>query len=399
MVKYRGAQAMDMSEKKERPLPLVAIALIRSVVNTSHRLVYPFLPVLARGLGVEPAAMAAALMVRAAMGAAGPFLASALEHRSRRSAMVLGLALFSAGAAGIFLEPTYAVFILALALSSVGKHVFDPALQAWLGDRVPFARRGRAVAVTEMGWSLAFIAGVPLAGLLMARHGWRAPFPVLAGLGLLSAVAVRVFLPGGRSLVETRRAPLRNLKSVLSFRPALAGLMLGLLSSAANESVSTVFGLWLESSLGMQIAALGAASAVIGFSELGGESLVALAADRLGKTRAVGLGLAANTAVALALPFLGRTRPAALAGLFFFYLTFEFAIVSFISLMTEVRPGARATMMAFHMAFLSLGRALGAGSAAWLFGLGFWAVAAATAVLNLAALLCLRPLAAGFQKT
>ena len=389
---------MDVPEKKERPLPLVAIALIRSVVNTLHRLVYPFLPVLARGLGVEPAAVAAALTVRAAIGAAGPFLASALERRTRRTAMVLGLALFSAGAAGIFLKPTYAVFVLALALASLGKHIFDPSLQAWLGDRVPFARRGRAVAITEMGWSLAFIAGVPLAGLLMARSGWLAPFPILAGLGFLAAVSVMVFLPASRASLGSGQAPLGHLRSVMSFRPALAGLMLGLLSSAANESVSAIFGLWLESSLGLQIAALGAASAVIGFSELGGESLVALAADRLGKMRSVGLGLAANTAVVLVLPFLGRTRFSALAGLFVFYLTFEFAIVTFISLMTEVRPGARATMMAFHMAFLSLGRAVGAGSAAWLFGLGFWAVAAAAAVLNLAALLCLRPLAAGFQK-
>lgn len=31
----------------------VAFALIRTVVNTMHRMVYPFLPVFSRGLGVD----------------------------------------------------------------------------------------------------------------------------------------------------------------------------------------------------------------------------------------------------------------------------------------------------------------------------------------------------------
>ena len=51
-----------------------------------------------------------------------------------------------------------------------------------------------------------------------------------------------------------------------------------------------IFGVWLEDSFDLQIAALGAASAVIGLSELGGEGLVAAFVDRLGKPRAIGLG-------------------------------------------------------------------------------------------------------------
>ena len=120
-----------------------------------------------------------------------------------------------------------------------------------------------------------------------------------------------------------------------------------------------IFGVWLEDSFDLQIAALGAASAVIGLSELGGEGLVAAFVDRLGKPRAIGLGLAANCLAALALLFLGRTQAGALVGLFFFYITFEFTLVSIIPLMTELLPSARATLMAFNMAALSLGRALG----------------------------------------
>ncbi len=76
--------------------------------------------------------------------------------------------------------------------------------------------------------------------------------------------------------------------------PALAAISIALWASAANELVNLIFGVWLEDSFGLKIAALAGASAVIGLSELGGEGLVALTTDRLGKPRALVLGLTGN---------------------------------------------------------------------------------------------------------
>jgi predicted MFS family arabinose efflux permease len=82
--------------------------------------------------------------------------------------------------------------------------------------------------------------------------------------------------------------------------------------------------------------------------------------DRVGKPRAIGAGLLLNSLAALILPFLGLTQSGALVGLCLFYVTFEFTLVSAIPMMTEIMPGARATLMALNIAALSLGRALGA---------------------------------------
>jgi DHA1 family inner membrane transport protein len=144
-----------------------------------------------------------------------------------------------------------------------------------------------------------------------------------------------------------------------------------------------LFGVWLEDSFHLQIAALAGASAVIGFSELGGEGLVALFADRLGKVRAAGIGLAANCLAALLLPLIGRTELGALTGLFLFYITFEFTLVSQIPLMTEVMPAARATTLSFNLAGHSLGRAGGALLAPVLYALGFSYATGAAVGVNL----------------
>lgn len=112
--------------------------------------------------------------------------------------------------------------------------------------------------------------------------------------------------------------------------------------------------------------------------------------DRIGKQRAVRAGLAVTSLAALALPLLGQSLIGALAGLFLFYLGFEFTLVSYIPLMTEVLPEARATLMAANLAAFSLGRALGALVGPGLYAAGFWANALVALALNALALLVLR---------
>ncbi len=151
--------------------------------------------------------------------------------------------------------------------------------------------------------------------------------------------------------------------------------------------------MWLEDSFGLQIAALAGASAVIGFSELGGEGLVALLTDRIGKPRALALGLSANALASVLLPFIGRTEVGALVGLFLFYITFEYVMVSHVPLMTELLPGARATVMSFNLTGHSLGRALGAFLAPFIYQqFGFLFVALLAVVFNIFGLLALRKL-------
>ena len=285
-----------------------------------------------------------------------------------------------------------------LIMGIMANFVFIPSMQAFLGDRVPYERRGLVLALTEFGWSFAFILGVPAVGWIISRSGWQAPFIWLAGLGVVSLVVLHWLLPRDQPNTDQTNNLWRNFRGVFTYGPAVAGLLVALCMAGGNELVNLIFGVWLEDTFQVRIAALAAASAVIGLSELGGEGLVTAFVDRLGKRRSVGIGLISNGVVALALLWLGRSLTGAMIGLFFFYLTFEFTIVSAIPLMTEVFPAARATYMAMFFASTSLGRSLGSLAAPRLYTLGrSWEtmpslliIVLATIALDLAALLTLR---------
>lgn len=340
-------------------LQLLAVALVRLVFNAMHRMIYPFLSYFARGLGVDLNTMSYALTARSLTGFFSPLLASVADSRGRKAGMLFGLLLFSLGVSLVVFWPIYPVFAVSLVISTAGYLVFVPSLQAYLGDHVPYSQRGLVMALSELAWSISAILGVPLIGFLIARRGWMAPFPLLVLLGLLSFGLLLRILPRDPAAAREQPNLWSNLRRVFTYPPALAGLLMAMLYSAANEVVTFVYGVWIEDRFDLVIASLGAAALGIGLAELGGETLVGTLTDRIGKRRAIALGVLFNCLAALVLAYFGRWLSGALVGLFLFYLTFEFTLVSGIPLMSEILPPARATLMAAHIALISLGRAVG----------------------------------------
>lgn len=372
---------------------LAFFTAIRTVFNTSYRMAYPFLGVFARGLGVDITTISLIVSSRSFVGMFTPFISSVSDQRGRKFGMLVGIAIFTLAVGLVAFHPSLVTLTIALIFALIGKYLFDPAMQAYLGDRVLYERRGLALSATEMGWSLAFIAGIPLMGLLIARFGWSAPFPLLAALGLGMFAIIWWMIPREDPHHQAAASPWSNFRAVLTNGTALSGISIALWASAANEMVNLIFGVWLEDRFALKIAALGAASAIIGISELSGEGLVALFTDRLGKPRALALGLSASAISSLALPFLGRSEAGALIGLFFFYITFEFVMVSHVPMMTEILPGARATLMSFNLTGQSIGRGIGALLATFVYqSFGFPVVAGLAMLFNLIGLLALRRL-------
>lgn len=335
------------------------MVLVRLAFNTMYRIIYPFLSYFAKGLGVDLQTISYAVTARSLTGLVTPLLASVADSRGRKTGMLLGTLAFTASVSLVVFWPTYPAFFVALSLSMIGYLIFVPSLQAYIGDQVPYEKRGRVLGITEFAWSLSAIVGVPLAGLIIARNGWLAPFPLLALLGALAFIALAWMLPKDPKPQDGSPGFWTNLRKVFSHPPAVAALLMAALYTAANETITLVYGVWTEQAFSLGIASLGATALAIGISEFGGETLVTLFTDRIGKRRALAIGIIGNCLAALALLLLGRWLAGAMVSLFLFYLTFEFTMVSGIPLMTEILPSARATMMASHMALIALGRSLG----------------------------------------
>lgn len=343
------------------------ILLARIGINISHRIAYPFLPAISRGLGISLTAASILITVRSLVGLASPLFGPISDRYGRRVMMLGALVLQGAGALLLAGLPVFAAAVGAFALFGVSKAIYDPAVQAYIGDLIPYDRRGRIMGILEFSWAASWLLGVPAAGYLIEWRDWRTPFAVIGALGIASLWLTRRLPATGHQAAQHARL---QWQSLLGNRSALSALVFGALMMFANENVFVVYGAWMEDTFGLSVAALGVASVIIGVSEIVAEAAVAAFVDRMGKKRAVMGGIALTIVAYLMLPRLTADLTAALVGLAFLFVTFEFTVVASLPLVSELAPDVRGTLMSANVAALSAGRMLGSLTAAalWLAG-------------------------------
>ena len=332
-------------------VPLVAS---RFASNLSLRFVYPFLPTIARGLGVSLETAGIAVSIRELTGLAGARVGRATDRGRYRSTMVLSLAVLAIATAAGGLSTGVVMFTVTMGLVALTQMAFMISSAAWLSERVSYARRGMVFGLTELSWAGAFLLGVPVLGLLIDRYGWRAPFFAVGALTAVLAVAIARTVPADgpshvdRPRVEGRRHP-----------GALAVYVMVGLSSIAVQLVIVVFGAWFEDAFGFSVAAVGLATIVIGSSEFLGSGATVLLTDRWGKRHSILIGLAAMAPAAALLGTVGDNAAYGLFLLAVMLVGFEFAFVSSLPFVAELDTAARGASLGMGAAVATVARAIG----------------------------------------
>ena len=344
-----------MTHPRDREIrrALVATFVARTAANGGLRVVYPFLPAIARGLGVSPAALATLVAVRNLGGLATPWAARASERYGRRWMMATASAAVAVGCVLAALTGSFALASVGIVLIGVAKPAFDVAMQSWFGDRVPYHERGRVFGITELTWSVAFVIAGPVAGLLIDAFDWRAPFVLLAALAVAGTLAIVRGI--GRDAPQARSRRVLRLQG-----PRLRVLVAVLLFSLASEVVFIVYGQWLEGSLGLSIAGIGTFTLVVVMAELVGEGLVTAYADRWGLRRMLLSGLLLSAVAYLSFSITGSTLALAVVVVTVWIVAFEVTIVVAIPFVSELAVEARDRMLSFFAVTFTIGRAIGA---------------------------------------
>jgi MFS transporter, DHA1 family, inner membrane transport protein len=358
----------------------------RLLLNTAKRFPYPFAPVLSRGLGVPITAITSLIALNQAAAVLGVILAPVGDSFGYRRMMLAGMAMLITGMLIAGLLPVYGIVLVGLFLTGLAKNIFDPAIQAYVGERIPYSKRGLAIGILEFSWAGSTLIGIPILGLLISGLGWRSPFFAIGGVGLICFVLLITFIDRDDKLPESSFSLLffwGALNQLVRQRSALGVLVFAFLSSIANDALFVVYGVWLEGQFHLTTVAIGLSTIIIGVAEFLGEGMTATLGDRLGLKRSLFLALLFSTLSYGLLPILGHSLKLAFASLFFVFLFFEFAIVTCLSLSTELIPASRATMMAGFFTTAGVGRVIGAliGWPLYLSG-GIWATGLVSAAIS-----------------
>ena len=363
---------------------LVSIAMsTRAVHDIAMRMVYPFLPDFAAGLGISIEQMGGLIALRNGMGLIAPAFGALSDRVGHRRSAMLGLVVLGLGLLITGIASGLGLAAIGFILTGIGSAIFIPTLLAYVSDRVPFARRGRVTGAIEMTWGLAGMIGLPLVGMIITMSGWRTPFFVL-GFAALAGAGLMLLLEEANEQHVLREA----FKFALLWqnRSAIAFIVTWFLVFFAFENIQVGYATWLETQFGLGTAERGSAQAFFGIFEVTASLSSALFLDRIGKKRGVTAGLIVVLIGYALLATIGTTTLwLGLGAIGVAFLGFEFSVVSGVPIMGEQIPAARGTMIALALTAGSIGRLIAdVTGSALVTGAGF---AVASGVSTVAALL------------
>lgn len=362
----RSAQVVPV-EKTKKPwlVQLMYLFLDRVVINANTRMLYAFVPVFMAGMLLTEGEYFNALAVAGIFGFLTPIVIPFAETKGRRFAMGIALTLFAAGNFLCALVPNFWAISAGLGIGALAMSLFSSASQAYVGDETPFEKRGRFVAVLELGWSASFFIMMPILSVAMSRAAagnnlWKTPFFLLGGLSLIALLLLRVIIPNTpppKHIKESGDSGLKLIVLTLKEPYVVVALLYGIFVQLSAEYMNVTYALWLDDMWGIQIATLGIIAFVFGITEMLGEGSVIQFSDRFGKQRMCRLGNALGAVAALAAPFVvGLGSWPAIFIIALFYFSFEIGMVTGFSVMTQVVPKYRAAFMGIYAAMNQLGR-------------------------------------------
>lgn len=368
-----AAPSSQTSRGFSLPLALLALVVGRLAGDMALRSPIPFLGDIAAALGQRQQdtswlATAATLATLLA-----PFTGVLSARFGQRTMIFVPLSIFVIVCAVLPLTANFTVVLGLFVLMGMAKAMFDPQVQAFIGEHVPYARRGTIIGIVELSWAMSWAIGVPMFGLLLSRVAWWAPFWVIGIVALIGIVLLRKYMPITRPVAQSTATPSTGF-SLTAWRTMFATpgaryvILYGITLFVAAQIPYMVYPVWFKQRFGLSVETLGYVSIALSIADLVAEVLTIFLVDRLGKQFSVRVA-----AVGCALSFIAfwafsASLPGMVLALCMIYLCFEFTLVASLPVASEMVPTARSTMMGFATASAGIGRIIGAQIALPLFG-------------------------------
>ncbi len=316
-----------------------------------------------------------------------PVLTLATRGLPRKTVLIALMAIFTLGNLACALAPDYWSLMGARVLTSLAHGTFFGVGSVVATGLVAPEKKASAIAVMFTGLTAATLLGVPFGSWLGLGYGWRAPFFVIVGIGLLAMLVLAVFVPAQRQ----KEAPgsLREEVAVLAKPQVQLGFLITVLGFAGTFALFTYIQPILTRVTGFSEAAVSPILLVFGGGLAAGNLLGGMFADR-NLPRAV-LGTLAALTVTLGLAtFAMKSEIAAVLFVGLIGAT-SFATVAPLQMRVLDKAGEAGRNLAssLNIAAFNLGNAIGAlvGGMTIDHGPGLEAVPLAAAGLTAAGLL------------
>ena len=286
------ASIAPLEASRER-VALLVLAGVKFVQILDFTILMPLGPILMRDMAMGTGQFGILISIYSlAGGVSGLAAAGFVDRWERKRLMMMLVALFAVATLACTLAQDFRMLLVARTLAGAVGGVLGAMVQTVLSDLVPFQRRGKASGTLMSAFSLATIAGVPLALQLADHFGWRMPFLLitlltigLLALGWKMLPDMRIHLAGMQSETANPQPPLRAMASVLQDANSRRALLFMALTIFSGYAVIPYIALYATANAGMRQEDVALMYLVGGAASLLTARGIGALADRHGKLR------------------------------------------------------------------------------------------------------------------
>lgn len=187
---------MSTLPPRARTLAFAALVLGGTGIGITEFVTMGLLPQIAEGIDVSVPRAADTISAYALGVVVGsPLVALGAARAPRRTVLVLLMTVFALGNVGAALAPDHPSLVLARFVSGLPHGGFFALASLIAVALAPPGQGGRAVGTVMLGIPVAMVAGVPLGTWVGQLLGWRSAYWGVAGIGLLTALLVLLWVP------------------------------------------------------------------------------------------------------------------------------------------------------------------------------------------------------------
>ncbi|WP_116091890.1 spinster family MFS transporter [Sphingomonas crusticola] len=237
------------------------------------------------------------------------------DRTSRIKVLAVACGLWSGATAACGLASNYGQLVAARMLVGVGEAGGVPPSYAIISDYYPRGKRGTALGIFNLGPPLGSAIGVAFGASLAAAFDWRLPFYVVGAVGIVTALAVHLFVQEPpREVVGAADGRTSEMQEPAGFLKMIAGFfsdpVLALASVASGSANFITYGLsnfatlFLMREKGMTLEDVALYySLVLGLGMGGGIFVSGRLIDKFGSRSRAAYAMVPAYSLLLALPF------------------------------------------------------------------------------------------------
>lgn len=343
---------------------LVILFSATMIVATGTQMGNALFPSLSRLLDVPISTVTLLVSVWAGTGLLSPLFGPLSDRHGHGIFVLIGLISFTIGNLLCAFAPTFQFLLGVQFVVGLGYAIYSFSASAVVGDAFSYDVRARAMGLIRISVSINALIGVPGAAAIAGWGTARSAFGVVAVLCALVLLFAWRFIPRSSKAEDTVQTQQdttkfrRSLKDTVRNKSAKTGLLLYIFWPMIPTGIFIYLAAWLEQAHSLTQMQVGLAFSLAGMGGLIGNVLTSLWADRLGKKKSSLLGMSVLSIAMVLMPRSGNLLPA-LVCFVVFVAALELISTAFGTLMTELTPTNRGTLMSL----VSLANGIGTGLA------------------------------------